>query len=168
MAKPKHKGKRGYGDHFAKLPRALMAEPAWRALSSAAQALFPHLLLEWRGPDHNNNGKIRLSVRQAAEQMGCARNTANAAFHALEAKGFLVKRKLPCLGLEGKGKCPEYEITILAMPGSGSNQASMLYRDWRESRDFPIQKIRTNNPAGMNGKTRHRNRDKPVLKVVTK
>lgn len=168
MAKPKYKGKRGYGEHFAKLPRALMAEPAWRALGSAAQALYPHLLLEWRGPDHNNNGQIRLSVRQAAEQMGCARNTANAAFHELEAKGFLVKTKLPCLGLEGKGKCPEYEITALPMPASGTNQGKLLYKDWREGRDFPVQKIRTNNPEGRNGKARLRKRDKPVLKVVTK
>lgn len=167
MSKLKYKGKRGYGEHFAKLPRVLMAEPAWRALKTAAQALYPHLLLEWRGADHNNNGKIKLSVRQAAERLGCAINTANGAFHDLEAKGFLVKTKLPCLGLEGKGKCPEYEITALAMPGTGSNQGRCLFKEWRHGRDFPVQKIRTNNPEGKNGKTRLQNWDKPVLKVVT-
>ena len=62
------RGRSDRGEHFAKMFRHIMEEPAWRALPSTAQALYPWLKLEWRGPDADNNGSIRLSVRQAAER----------------------------------------------------------------------------------------------------
>ncbi len=68
----------------------MMETPAWRALTLSAQALYPWVRLEWRGAKFNNNGKIRLSVRQAAAKMGCGVNTAARAFQELQAKGFLV------------------------------------------------------------------------------
>ena len=57
-------------EHFTKLVRNTMETPAWRALRPTAQALYPWLKLEWRGPQNNNNGNIRLSVRQAADRLG--------------------------------------------------------------------------------------------------
>jgi len=44
------------GEHWTKLIRTTMEEPAYSALSTAAQALYPWLKLEWHGPDANNNG----------------------------------------------------------------------------------------------------------------
>ena len=57
-------------ERYTKLILSTMQEPAWRALSTAAQSLYLLLKLEWRGPNNTYNGKIRLSVRQAAERMG--------------------------------------------------------------------------------------------------
>ena len=57
-------------EHFAQMIRTTMEAPAWRALSTTAQALYPWIKLEWRGPKANNNGKIRLSVRDAARRLG--------------------------------------------------------------------------------------------------
>jgi len=65
---------------FAILPLSVLDTDAWRSLSSAAQALFPWLVMEFKGAKYNNNGKICLSVRQAAERMGVARDTAARAF----------------------------------------------------------------------------------------
>ncbi|UVK57672.1 hypothetical protein DBIPINDM_008189 (plasmid) [Mesorhizobium sp. AR02] len=165
--KPKH-----LGEHFTKLIRHTMEEPAWRALSSTAQALYLWVKLEWRGPDANNNGKIRLSVRQAAACMGVQPDTAAEGFRDLQRKGFLFQTEPACLGVEGAAKSPSYEITEIKMPGTDKQQdGRKLYREWRPGRDFPVQGSSANNPRGANGrktKPRHENRDGPVLINMTK
>jgi len=141
-----------------------MEEPAWRALSSTAQALYPWVKFEWRGVEHNNNGRISLSVRQAAEKLGVRPDTAARAFHDLVAKGFLVQTSPAYLGTEGAAKSPSYELTELKMPGTNGGEGSKLYRQWKEGFDFPVPKIATNNPEGKNGTPKKQN---PVLKIVT-
>lgn len=158
------------GEHFTKLIRHTMEEPAWRALSSTAQALYPWLKLEWRGPDANNNGRISLSVRQAAAAMGVRPDTAAEGFRDLQRKGFIVQTRPASLGIEGAAKSPTYELTELKMPGA-EKDGRKLYRNWQEGHDFPITSSSANNPAGNNGrrkiKPRHDFRDGPVLKTVT-
>ena len=128
--------------------------PAWRALSPTAQALYLWLKLEWRGPDANNNGKIRLSVRQAAERIGVDRNTAARAFHELQAKGFVVVKEHARLGIGGSAKSPLYELTELAVLGSSQRGGQQLYKKWQKGADFPVHKAMANNPRGANGKTK--------------
>jgi len=147
-----------------------MEEPAWRALSSTAQALYPWLKLEWRGPDANNNGKIRLSVRQAAKRLGVIPETAARAFHDLQRKGFIFQTEAGCLGVEGAAKSPAFEITELKMPGA-QKDGRKLYREWRPGHDYPVQSPSSNNPQGANGrkaKPCHENDDAPVRKTMTK
>jgi DNA-binding transcriptional MocR family regulator len=138
----------------------MMQEPAWRALPPVAQALYPWLKLEWDGPRANNNGKIRFSVRQAADALGVSRDTAARGFHELQAKGFIVMTERPCLGVAGEARAPAYELTEIEMPNRTSSGtpcgARKLYRIWREGVDFPVQKARANNPEGLNGKTKTR------------
>lgn len=147
-----------------------MDTPAWRALSSTAQALYPWLKLEWRGPDANNNGKIRLSTRQAGEKLGVRPDTAAEGFRDLQRKGFIVQTEAACLGVEGAARSPAYEITELKMPGSDGD-GRKLYRDWRPGNDFPVLSANANNPTGNNGlrKTKpcHENRDGAVTETVT-
>lgn len=147
-------------DHYTVMIRPMMETKAWRSLSSAAQALYVWLRLEWRGQRANNNGKIRLSVRQASEKMGVSINTAARAFHALQAKGFIVVREPAHLGLGGEAKCPAFELTELALPKSDKAVGRKLYLEWREGKDFPVQKAAVHNLSG-------KNRKKPVTKMVT-
>ena len=156
-------------DHYTQMIRTTLETPAWRALSSTAQALYPWLKLEWRGPRANNNGKIRLSVRQAAERMGIGINTASRAFHDLQGKGFLVIIEGARLGVGGEAKSPAFELTELAMPYEENKAGRKLYRDWRPGCDYPVAKAMANNPKGANGKTKpcHRNEDSTVIKMVT-
>ena len=136
------------GDTLGKcaiLPLAVLDTDAWRSLSSAAQALFPWLVMEFKGAKFNNNGKICLSVREAAERMGVARDTAARAFQDLQAKGFIVVKKGASLGVAGHGKCPEYEITFIGNLYSGP---SKMYLEWSESNDFKIFKHPVKNPLG--------------------
>ena len=130
---------------YAGLPLKVLDTDAWRALSLSAQALFPWLIMEFKGNTYNNNGKISLSVRQAVERMGVARDTAAKAFRDLQAKGFIVVKKGASLGVEGHGKCPEYEITFIA---TLHKEASKLYLDWSEDEDFPIFAHPVKNPTG--------------------
>lgn len=158
------------GEHWTKLIRNTMEEPAWRALSSTAQALYLWLKLEWRGPDANNNGRIRLSVRQAAGRLGVTHVTAARAFHELQRKGFIVQTESAFLGIEGAAKSPTYEITELKMPGA-EKDGRKLFREWKPDHEFPVQAATSNNPHGANGrKTKpcHRKYDGPVIKSMTK
>lgn len=156
-------------EHFTKLIRNTMQEPAWRALSPVAQCLYPWIKLEWRGLQHNNNGKLRLSTRQAAERMGVSRNTAGRAFHDLQAKGFLIVTEHAMLGLGGQAKSPAYKVTELKLPHSDAIDDRKLYREWCEGHDFPVHKAMANNPVGKNGKTKpcHQNEDSTVITMKT-
>ena len=148
-------------EHFTKLMRHTMETEAWRALSPFAQAVYPWLKLEWRGPRANNNGKIALSVRQAAERVGMARHTTMKAYHELQAKGFIVMRQHAQLGTEGAARTAEFEITELPMPGGDDRDGRHLYRQWREGRDFPVHKAAVHNPTGRTRRTSN------VVKLVT-
>jgi len=136
-------------EHWTKMVRPTMQTDAWRALSSTAQALYPWIKFEWHGPKANNNGKLRLSVRQAAECLGCNPKTAGRAFHDLQAKGFIVQTEGACLSAGGDAQSPSYEVTEIALPTS--NTGRRLYRDWQAGHDFPVKMTTTNNPAGVNG-----------------
>lgn len=140
-------------EHFTKMIRPFMETPAWRALSTTAQALYPWIKLEWKGPKNNNNGKIQLSVRQAAERLGVNTKTAARAFHDLQAKGFLVVKSPASLGLHGEANSPCFEITEIPLPHSDLNDGRKLFRHWKDSQDFPVQKAAIHNPRGHRGNT---------------
>lgn len=169
--KQDRQGRSKTGEHWTKLIRHTMEEPAWRALSSTAQALYPWLKLEWRGPDANNNGKISLSVRQAASKLGVWPDTAAEAFRDLQRKGFIFQTAPAILGVDGAAKSSTYELTELKMPGA-EKDGRKLYREWSPGNDFPVPSSAANNPAGRNGRSKtkacHDFRDGPVMKIVTK
>lgn len=148
-------------EHYTQLVRPMMESPAWRALSSTAQALYPWIRLEWRGPKANNNGHIQLSVRQAAASMGVGINTAARGFHDLQAKGFLVITKPARLGLKGQATAPEFELTEIQLPHSETRSGRRLYLEWEKDADFPVHKALANNPHGSKRK------QNPVIELVT-
>lgn len=138
-------------EHFTKMIRNHMELPAWRELSTAAQAVYPWLKLEWKGPKANNNGQIEISVRQLARNVGVTPTTASKALHDLQRKGWLVVTKPACLGLAGCARGNLYELTELVLPGDKSRPHS-LFCKWRRGADFEVAQIRSNNPLGVNGK----------------
>lgn len=157
-------------EHFAKMQRRMMQTPAWRALTPAAQALFPWLLLEWRGPNANNNGKIRFSVRQAQDAIGIGKDRAARAFHELQAKGFIVVTEHGCLGATGEAKGPAYEVTTIQLPHGEQRGGRKLFESWQPGKDFPVHKSRPNNAKGRNGRkteTHHQTEDRNVIEMRT-
>lgn len=153
---------------FTTMVRQTMETCAWRSLNSAAQALYPWLKLEWKGPKRNNNGKISLSVRQAAERLGVSRNTAMRAFHDLQAKGFLVVTVGARLGVLGDGKSHEFEITEIELPNVEKRGGRSLFKTWSKGNDFPILRAHANNPSGHNRKQNPvSNLEDNVIKMMT-
>jgi hypothetical protein len=175
MAKKPNKTGRDPRDHGTYMRRELMAEPAFRAMSAKAQVLYFWLKLEWKGSHYNNNGKIRLSLRQAATRLGIGINAAGIAFRELQAKGFIVVTQMGALGVEGEARGPSYEITEISLPTDEKPVPRMLYRQWREGQDFPVAHHNANNPTGRNGRripssnrrqTHHENGDVSEMPVI--
>ena len=99
------KRKKGLGENkYAKFHLYITKTDAWKALPLRAKALYPLLMLQWAGDRYNNNGEIFLSLRQAAERLGCSKDTARQAFWDLQVKGFIQVRVPGYLGVSGVGK----------------------------------------------------------------
>ena len=128
--------KRAKDGKWTKILLKTIETPAWRELPPKSQSLYPWLKLEWKGPKNNNNGKIALSCRQAAQKMGVSVNTAASAFRELQAKGFIFVTKSSRLGVEGKAKLQLYEITELPLPGSRGGRH--LYASWTQGNDYVV------------------------------
>ena len=126
--------------------------PAFKALSVHAKALYPQVRLEWRPGPINNNGSIRYSVTQAAEFLGCSRETARKALADMQRKGFLRIKEIAKLGSSGMARGHCYEITEEVMPGA--SVPSRLFLEWKPDKEFEVRKARANNPAGRNGKSK--------------
>ena len=141
-------------EHWANCVRQNMETAAWRSLTPYAQALYPWLKLEWRGPKANNNGRIKFSVRQAGRALGINPKTAAKAMQNLQAKGFLVMTEPARLGGDGQGQAPSWEITEIALPQSVPSRPRNLFRRWSEGKDFPVHRAKPQNPKGKNGSTK--------------
>ena len=144
---------------------SVMQTPAWRALSATAQSLYVWIKLEWSGPQYDKNGKLRLSVRQAAERMGCAHDTAAKGFRELQAKGFIIQTEAACLGTQGMGKAPAYELTEV-VNGGGRGPGKQWFMNWSEGHDFPVRKGISR--AKQKTKPCPKNQDGTVLEFRTK
>jgi hypothetical protein len=75
------------GERFVRLGHDLTGSPAWRVLGTYARDAYAWIERRNRG---NNNGKIPMSVRELAREMGVAINTAHKALHRLQLFGFIV------------------------------------------------------------------------------
>ncbi|UYV38073.1 hypothetical protein N4R57_02940 [Rhodobacteraceae bacterium D3-12] len=148
MAKVNKKGRNKY-EHGTFIPRSLISTEAWATMSPKAQMLYIWLRLEWKGSRANNNGKIKLSCRQASKCLGIGVNATMRAFHELQAKGFIVVTQLGALGVEGEARGPSYELTDIGMPNQSPRK---LYLKWRSGKDFEVKRHHANNPSGKRGK----------------
>ncbi|MBU2982268.1 hypothetical protein KO498_10665 [Lentibacter algarum] len=143
-----HKRGKSAPEHYTKMHRSTMETEAWRALSGNAQAIYPWLKLEWKGPNANNNGKISAYVRQLGEWAGINSETAGNAQRDLQRKGFIVVTHCAELGVAGKANGHQYEITEIPLPSSNINQGRCLYKQWKPGADFEVIQPQKRNPKG--------------------
>jgi hypothetical protein len=97
---------------FVPLLKETLQSAAWRAMSPSARVLYIALKARY-SIKLRNNGRIYLSVPQAAEETGLNKDTMARAFRELEHYCFIVQTKGGCLGVEGKGKAPHWRLTEL-------------------------------------------------------
>ena len=87
------------------------AAPAWLALSAHARVVYMALKARY---NFKNNGRIHLSVRQAAEKTGFNKDRVARCLRELQYYGFIVMTEPGCLGVDGKGKAPHWRLTELS------------------------------------------------------
>ena len=97
---------------FVMIERSVLDSPAWRAMSHGARSLYLALRRRYNR-DFHNNGKIYLSVRNAAIEIGSHRDQICRWFHELQHFGFIVMMKPGNLGLNGAGRAAHWRLTEL-------------------------------------------------------
>ena len=106
----KHRDKGRIEGPFIAVLKQTWQCPAWRAMSPSARLLY--IALKGRYSfTLRNNGRIYLSVRQAAKEIGLSKNTVAQAFRELQHYGFIVMTSGGCLGVDGRGKAPHWRLT---------------------------------------------------------
>jgi hypothetical protein len=161
---------------WVSVTRSLLDQPAWKAMSFGARALYI-ALKRFYNTKVDNNGKIYLSCRDACEALGTrSRQSIARWFAELEFYGFIVKTTEGCLGVYGKGIAPHYRLTECMCY---SEAATRDYERWdgtlfvdphsqKQSRkkQNPVPVVGTPRPRGgyiqRSAKTRKNGRGVPV------
>ncbi len=125
---PKRHNQKGRSttERFVSLPHYMLGSRAWRSLSPVARSVFIELAVIYNG---SNNGRLALSVRDAAERVCCSKNTASRALTELTQKGFIDL----CSRAHFDRKTPhaaEYRLTMHPCDRS-SDRASKRFMSWR-------------------------------------
>jgi predicted transcriptional regulator len=111
------------------MPYSVLKSPAWRSLSGAAVKVFFELHARFNG---SNNGKIHLSMNEAAAALGLGKATVQRVFRELEEKGFIA--------LEAEGnwyhrRAHEWRLTMKPMQTTrGKEVATNDWRQWRSTK----------------------------------
>src|SRR5271170_5597397 len=114
MGRDKHERER----HKNRLPPFVpllidtLDQPAWRVMSHGAQILYVALKRRY-GQKLQNNGRLFLSQRTAAEELNSHHNQIARWFRELKHFGFIVMQTPGFLGVEGKGQAPRWRLTEL-------------------------------------------------------
>lgn len=109
---------------FVQLFHDLLDTPAWRSLSPWAKCLYVSLRRRHNG---KNNGRIFVSCRQAAREIGMNKDTATRAFRELVHCRFIIMTSTGHLGADGKGKAPGWRLTEIP---TTEEAATMDYLNW--------------------------------------
>jgi hypothetical protein len=97
---------------FVPLLKSTLASPAWRAMSHGARSLYVALKAFYNQNSHNN-GKLFLSMRDAAETIGSGTEEIVRWYRELQHYGFIVQVSGSCLGVDGEGFAPHWRLTEL-------------------------------------------------------
>jgi len=111
-----------------RLYHVMLRSPAWKSLSAPAQALYVHISMRYRGHG-SNNGRIPLSVRQAALALHVGIKAAWLAFRQLQDRGFIEETDKG--GFSRKARhCTLWRLT--EFPCDVTDQlASKKYQHWK-------------------------------------
>jgi hypothetical protein len=124
------------GEQWAPLSYAMAHHPAFRALSGPAMKVWWELRCRYNG---GNNGRLHLSMSEAAKLLGLSKTTVARAFAELEAAGFIVKTR------EGQwyGRIAhEWRCTDIPMNGAAAT------RDWQAQRPPKTERGTDAAPSG--------------------
>ena len=111
----RHKQEKRRVDRHVRLYHWLMRCPAWKNLPPTSRALYAELGKHYNG---SNNGKIGYSVREAAEDLNVAEDTAWRHFCILEERGFIKPMKKGAFSLKER-HATEWRMTEFSCDVTG-------------------------------------------------
>lgn len=152
MAK-KHKRSARIPGGYVAVPKLIMKEPAWRAMTPGARLLWIELR-GWLRIDGRNNGQVFLVDRDAAKTIGAHPGSIVRWYAENQHYGFLVKTAHGFLGVNGHGIGDHYRFTDLA---HGTHPPTRDFKQW-DGQKFVYTPRRP----------RHRPKQNPVRKMRTR
>jgi hypothetical protein len=118
--------KKGRGTQpFIQIFKYMLETPAWLSLPVIARAAYLHLAARYNG---SNNGKISLSARVLAKELGCAPGTAARALIKLDDAGFIRPTSIGQFKLRNR-KASEYRLTAFRCDETGE-AATKDFQQW--------------------------------------
>jgi hypothetical protein len=155
--KPRHD--KGRLAPFVPLLKETLATPAWRAMSPSARLLYIALKQRY-STNLKNNGRLYLSTRVAAKEVGLNKDVMARSFRELRHYGFIVQTAGGCLGVNGRGKAPHWrlpELGYMTDPPTRDflNWTGKLFHDQKPPHyskranivTFPIRRRQKQNPV---------------------
>ncbi len=154
MAKVNSKGRaKGATQPFVQVLKPTLQEPAWKALPYGARCAYITLKSYFTG---SNNGRLYLSVRKAAEELGASPTSTERWFQDLIRHGFIVPTAGGFLGTEGKGTATYWRLTEL---GCNGEQPTRDFKDWPDVKNR-IPSLKKGQTVPKIGTPRPQNRDR--------
>lgn len=124
---------------FTPMLHHVVDSPAFQSLTPLAECLYWRLCRR-AGYKGSRNGEVFYSVREVATEFAVNKDTASAAFHLLQARGFIVPTRIGSLGIEGQGRATTWRLTDFPVPGDP--RPTREYQSWQPGHDFPVKKSR--------------------------
>ncbi|GGK28235.1 helix-turn-helix domain-containing protein [Salinarimonas ramus] len=133
---PKHnaKGRSKNQQRFVALPLYMLRSAAWRSLSPVARCAFIEVASLYNG---GNNGRLALSARDAAERIGCSKDTAARALAALTERGFIEQTR-PGSFHRKTPHAAEYRLTLYSCDQSGALPSRAFARWQPNEKQKPV------------------------------
>jgi DNA-binding transcriptional regulator YhcF (GntR family) len=144
------KRKKHIHERYVALRYWLLKSLAWNSLPPRAQALYIKIAMRYNG---RNNGMISYSVREAARELGVAKDTGNRALWDLEKRGFIICTRRGAFSLKTTRDATTWRLTEFdadEMPGTVAKHATKDFMRWTpgeaESNPVPKSKTRSDPP----------------------
>lgn len=125
MAKKRNRSHWNPANKHVVLFRNLFESPAYRDLTPGARDVLHELMYRFNGI---NNGRLPLSVREAAERTNCSDNTAQKRLEELQNHGFIKCAQKGAFTRKDR-HASEWTITFYDLD---NNPPTSEYRNWKE------------------------------------
>lgn len=134
---PKHNNKgRSNNTRYVKIDHYIMKSKAWQALTPRDIMIWLILCYKYNGV---NNGRIGLSIRDAASRGKMSQNSAGKSINKLISLGFIKKRREGSFA-QKQPLASEFELTHVSYK---DNSASKEFTRWKPEKKTAIKEVQS-------------------------
>ena len=144
----RRRSKRDQPSRYVALSHWMMRTAAWRDLDCVARCVYVEIARRYAGPG-SNNGRIRCSIREIAEQLNVSKATAMRALQRLGDHGFIAQTKRGTFNFKTR-HASEWRLTEYGCDVTGELPSKDFAR-WQPVVDSPVKNKNTVSPEVPNG-----------------